>query len=283
LKKFERFAVIGDPIAHSLSPVMQSAAFKAAHLGAIYEGELVAPSDLGTWVLQARRAAYAGFNVTIPHKETIAVFLDELDDSVRTVGAVNTVVNQAGTLIGYNTDLPGFIATARLLHIELRGRQAVVLGAGGSARAVLRALEKLGAHITLCNRSEGKARTLASQLSIPARTAVLPGPEAKHAIETADILVNTTPLGMSHLPFSPLPHGTKLDPRTTVIDLVYGPTTPLVRQARAAGCVALDGIEMLVQQGAAAFQLWTGIEPNLEAMRAACRQSLMEVTTCSAS
>jgi shikimate dehydrogenase len=283
LKSIERFAVIGDPIAHSLSPVMQSAAFKAAQLHATYEGELVPPSALGTWVMRARGVPYDGFNVTIPHKETIAPFLDELDDSVRSVGAVNTVVNWAGTLTGYNTDLAGFIATVQSLDIELHGRRAVVLGAGGSARAVVRALDELGAHITLCNRHEAKARTLMSQLSVSAHTAPLPSLEAKHAIETANLLVNTTPLGMNHLPISPLPRETKLDQRTTVIDLVYGPTTPLVRQARAAGCVVRDGIEMLVQQGAAAFQLWTDIGPDLEAMRAACRHASTGVPTCSAS
>jgi shikimate dehydrogenase len=283
LKKIERFAVIGDPIAHSLSPVMQSAAFEAAGIAATYQKELVSPSALGAWVQRARELPYAGFNVTIPHKETIDSFLDALDGSVQSVGAVNTVVNRAGTLTGYNTDLPGFAATVRSLQKDAHGRHAVVLGAGGSARAVVRALSNLGAYITLCNRNEVKAHALATKLSIPVTTATLSSPEAKRAIETADLLVNTTPLGMDHLPISPLPDGTILDPRTAVIDLVYGPTTPLVRQAQASGCAAIDGIEMLVQQGAAAFRLWTGVAPGLEVMRAACRRALAEVHTCSAS
>jgi shikimate dehydrogenase len=121
------------------------------------------------------------------------------------------------------------------------------------------------------------------KLSIDAVTASLFSSEAQRAIETADLVVNTTPLGMDHLSISPLPDGTKLDPRTAVIDLVYGRTTPLVTQAQACGCVVIDGIEMLVQQGAAAFRLWTGIAPDLEVMRAACRRALTEVHTCSAS
>jgi shikimate dehydrogenase len=282
LRKFERFAVIGDPIAHSLSPVMQSAALKAAGIEATYGKELVPRSTLGAWVQRARDLPYDGFNVTIPHKEAITRFLDGLDDSVRSVGAVNTVVNRAGTLTGYNTDLPGFVATVQSLQIDVLGRQAVVLGAGGSARAVVRALSDLGMNLTLCNRDQIKARALAEALGLPAMTASLDSAEAKEAIERAELLVNTTPLGMDHVPISPLPDGTELHPRTAVIDLVYGPTTPLVRQARTSGCVAIDGIEMLVQQGAAAFQLWIGVVPDLEVMRAACRRTVTEVQTCSA-
>lgn len=283
MKKIERFTVIGDPIAHSLSPAMQSAAFAAAGIKATYEKELVSPSALSAWVQWTRDVPYAGFNVTIPHKETIGSFLDELHDSVQSVGAVNTVVHGAGRLTGYNTDVPGFAATVKSLQRDIFGRQAVVLGAGGSARAVVRALADLGAHITVLNRHEVTARALVSKLSIPAVTASLFSPEAGVAIETADLLINTTPLGMNHLPISPLSAGTKLDSRTSVVDLVYGPTTPLVRQAKASGCVAIDGIEMLVQQGAVAFRLWTGVAPDLEVMRAACRRALIEVQTCSAS
>ena len=283
MTKLERFAVIGDPIAHSLSPAMQSAAFIAAGIEATYEKHHVSPASLGAWVQNVRDVPYAGFNVTIPHKETIPQFLDALDGSVKSVGAVNTVVNRAGKLTGYNTDLPGFAAVVNSHHINVRGGHAIVLGAGGSARAVARALSDLGASVILCNRHEESARVLAMKLSIDAETASLFSPEARTAIETADLVVNTTPLGMDHLPISPLPDGTTLDPRTAVIDLVYGRTTPLVAQAQASGCVVIDGIEMLVQQGAASFRLWTGIAPDLEVMRAACRRALTEVHTCSAS
>ncbi len=281
--KIDRFVVIGDPIAHSLSPVMHRAAFAAAGVDATYEKERVSPSSLGTWVQAARERPLAGFNVTIPHKESIGSYVDELDESARRVGAVNTVVNRDGVLTGYNTDLAGFIATVRSLEVGLRGQPVVVIGAGGSAGAVVRALDDLGAHVTICNRHEGNARNLAGRLSIPATTMELHSSAARHAIESSRLVVNTTPLGMSHLPVSPLPNETYLNRRTAVIDLVYGLTTPLVTQARAAGCLVLDGIEMLVQQGAASFELWTGVAPDLDVMRAACRHSFREVDRCSVS
>ena len=209
--------------------------------------------------------------------------MDALDESAQRVGAVNTVVNRSGTLTGHNTDLSGFVATVNELGRGLSGRPVVVIGSGGSARAVVRALADMGALLTICNRHEGHARALAAGLGISATTAELNSSTATHAIQMCDLVVNTTPLGMSHLPISPLPPGTTLDPGTAVIDLVYGPTTPLVRQARAAGCVALDGLEMLVQQGAAAFELWTGVTPNIEVMRAACRRPIMEEDVCSVS
>jgi shikimate dehydrogenase len=283
LKQTDHYVVIGDPIAHSLSPVMHRAAFAAAGIDADYEKERVSPSSLSRWVRKVRERPLAGFNVTIPHKELIGSQLDALDGSARSVGAVNTVVNRSGMLTGYNTDLSGFAATVQSCGITLRGRPVAVIGAGGSARAVVRALVDMEALVTICNRDEGKAQALAARLSVPAKMAALYSSAARRAIETGDLVVNTTPLGMSHLPVSPLPNGTQLDPRTVVIDLVYGSTTPLVRQALEAGCSVLDGIEMLVQQGAAAFELWTGVAPHLEVMRAACRHTLREVDICSVS
>lgn len=283
MRNFDRFVVIGDPIAHSLSPLMHRAAFASAGIDAEYDKELVSPSNLGNWVRAARARALAGFNVTIPHKEAIVSYVDALDEPARRVGGVNTVSNRNGMLTGYNTDLSGFVATVRFLDISLHGRSVVVIGAGGSAAAVVRATADMGARVTICNRHESGAKALAARLSVPAMTAPLNSSACRHAIEASDMVVNTTPLGMSHLPMSPLPDGTELDARTAVIDLVYGPTTPLFRQAREAGCVVLDGIEMLVQQGAAAFQIWIGEEPNLDAMRAACRISFQEVDTCSVS
>lgn len=275
--------MIGDPIAHTLSPVMHRAAFAAAGIAAEYEKERVSPGLLGTWVRAARERSLCGFNVTIPHKESIGSHLDVLDESARRIAAVNTVVNRGGRLVGYNTDLSGFAATVRSLDIQLLGRPVVVIGAGGSAAAVVRAVADMGAYVTICNRHEGHARALASRLSIKATTVELHSSAARKAIEASHLVVNTTPLGMSHLPVSPLPGDARLDARTAVIDLVYGLTTPLVRQARAAGCSVLDGIEMLVQQGAASFELWTGVAPDLDVMRAACRHSLREVDTCSVS
>jgi shikimate dehydrogenase len=283
LKQIDRYVVIGDPIAHSLSPIMQRAAFAAAGIDAEYEKERVSPCGLGPWVAGARERPLAGFNVTIPHKESIGSYVDALDESARRVGAINTVVIRGGTLTGYNTDLSGFAAIVNALGRNLRGRSVVIIGSGGSARAVVRVLADKGAILTICNRHEGHAQALAARLEIQAATAELYSSTATQAIQSSDLVVNTTPLGMSQLPMSPLPPETVLDPHTAVIDLVYGSITPLVRQARSSGCLVLDGIEMLVQQGAAAFALWTGVTPNLEVMRAACRRTFVEVDTCSVS
>ena len=277
-----RFAVIGDPIAHSLSPVMQSAAFAAAGIEAEYVREQVSADALGNWVRTAGRR-YAGFNVTIPHKESICEYLDRLDSTARSVDAVNTVVQQADGLIGYNTDLAGFRETVRSLHIDPAGLEAVVLGAGGSSRAVVRSLVGLGARVTVCNRNESRAQALLADLGLSLRVLRLSSREARQAIESAGLVINTTPLGMRHLPKSPLPAYTRLNPRTAIVDLVYGTPTPLLQLARETGCTAVDGIEMLVQQGAASFHLWTGLWPNLDVMRLSCRQALLEVCTCSAS
>lgn len=283
LKLNNRFAVIGDPITHSLSPAMHSAAFKAAGIDANYEAQEVSPTALEDWVQRARHIPYAGFNVTIPHKERVGRYLDELDDSAQRVNAVNTVVNQGNALIGFNTDASGFVATLQSRDIDVRGRCVVVLGAGGSARAVVRGLADLGADIILCSRTLPKAEALAASLSISVTPMLASSTKAGEAVSAAHLVVNTTPLGMKHLPFSPLPPGTDLQPETTVVDLVYGPITALIRQGRVAGCVVIDGIEMLVQQGAAAFQLWTKVVPDVAIMRATCRQALREVHSCSAS
>jgi len=281
LSIYNRLAVIGDPISHSLSPAMHNAALHAAGIGGSYQAVHVSSPELEAQVHVLRDQEYRGFNVTIPHKERIAACLDQIDASAR-IGAVNTVVNQQGVLIGYNTDIAGFSRALRSLLPEPMGRHAVVLGAGGSALAVVHALQLERATVTVVNRSVARAEYLASRLSGPI---VVPsrGPEAADAIARADLLVNTTPLGMGRLAaLSPLPTGSRLSPHTVVFDLVYGRTTPLLAQAAAASCATVDGLEMLVQQGALSFQLWTGIVPDVTVMREACERAL-EVPTCCAS
>jgi shikimate dehydrogenase len=277
------YAVIGDPIGHSLSPAMQCAAFKDAGIPARYDAVLVPQDRLERWVAESPALPYRGFNVTIPHKERVAALVDRLDGTAEAVGAVNTVLNCGGALHGFNTDVPGFAATVRWLGIDVYGLPVVVFGAGGSARAVVYALIEAGAEVTIVNRNLARAREVAAIVRRPVAIHSAGSIEAARAIPRAALIVNTTPLGMAHLPVSPLPEGPALTPTTAVIDLVYGRTTPLLETARAAGCLAVDGIEILVQQGAASFRLWTDTEPDLDVMRDACRRYLMEVQACSAS
>ncbi len=278
---FNRLAVIGDPISHSLSPAMHNAALRAAGIAGSYQAVHVSSPELEAQVHRLRDQGYRGFNVTIPHKERIAACLDQIDASAR-IGAVNTVVNQQDVLTGYNTDIAGFSRALRSLLPDPTGLHAVVLGAGGSALAVVHALQLERATVIVVNRSVARSEYLASRLS--GLIAVHPsGPEAADAIAHADLLVNTTPLGMGHLAvLSALPDGSRLSSHTAVFDLVYGRTTPLLVHAAAVGCPTTDGLEMLVQQGALSFQLWTGIVPELAVMREACARAL-EVPTCSAS
>ncbi len=276
-----RLAVIGDPIAHSLSPAMHNAALHAAGIAGSYQAIQVSSDKLEAQIHLLRAQGYRGFNVTIPHKERIAAYLDQIDVSAR-IGAVNTVVNRQGALFGYNTDIGGFSRALRSLLPDPAGLRAVVLGAGGSALAVVHALQVERATVTVVNRSVARAEYLASRVS--GSITVLPiGRKAIDAITHADLLVNTTPRGMGHLAtLSALPDGCRLSSRTAVFDLVYGRTTPLLTQAAAGGCRIANGLEMLVQQGALSFQLWTGIAPDIPVMREACAHAL-EVPTCSAS
>jgi shikimate dehydrogenase len=296
LSSSKRYAVIGDPIAHSLSPAMQSAAFADAGIDAMYQAVRVTPQQLPDW-LQSDALSYDGFNVTIPHKEAVASTITAEAHAAR-LGAVNTVTRHVGSLMGWNTDYAGFEGCLRVLKLDVRGHEAVVFGAGGSARAVVRSLLDLGAAVTVINRTREKADSLliavAAAHLIPvgirrqdreaesahrrpgtARVLIPDEPAALGAIAHARLLVNTTPLGMSHLADrTPLPEGASLVHQPAVIDLVYGGTTPLVAAARTAGCPTLDGIEMLVQQGAASFHMWTGVSPDLDVMRCACLEEL---------
>jgi shikimate dehydrogenase len=280
----ERYAVIGDPIDHSLSPAMQTAAFRAAGIDASYQAVRVGSVELAGWMNEAR-TRFQGFNVTIPHKEDAARLMDVVDDTARYVDAVNTVKITAGLLHGFNTDVVGFVETVREMNLDVSGRQVVIFGAGGSARAVVWALQSMGARVTIINRTAARAKALASAFigAMPTRPTTqhirvlnTDDAETTAAIREAVLLVNTTPLGMKYVPGSPLPDTIPLDHKPAIIDLVYGEETPLVKRAREGGCHVLDGIEMLVQQGAASFRLWTERDPDLHVMRQACRTLLEE-------
>jgi len=273
--------VFGCPIAHTVSPAMHNAAFAALGLDWCYLPFLVQPERLEAAVRGLPALGIRGVNVTIPHKGAVLPLLDELEEQARLIGAVNTIDQREGKLKGYNTDGEGFLRALRGAGFEPAGCRAVVLGAGGSARAVTAALIQAGAReiCLVCrtlSRGEAAARGLRSRGT--GSVAVLPWEPAsmEAALGQAELLVNATPIGMHPQPeASPVP-GSLLRPGLAVFDLVFNPAeTRLVREAEKRGARGVGGVVMLVQQGAISFQLWTGRAAPLEIMERAARQALL--------
>lgn len=268
--------LLGYPVAHSLSPAMQNAALQAMGLGYEYRLMPVPPEGLGKRVDELRDTSVAGFNVTIPHKVAVIPLLDELDATASAIGAVNTVVNRGDRLVGYNTDCVASTRVLREAYGDLAGCRVVIIGAGGAARAVASGLAPHAERINILARDDAKARSLAKQVRGRTPWEIRGGDfvEAAKIIQSADILVNATPVGMHpNVDASPI-HARALHGRLLVFDLVYNPErTRLLRDAEATGARAVGGLQMLVYQGAEAFRLWTGrVAPEglmLESARAA--------------
>jgi shikimate dehydrogenase len=267
--------LIGDPVAHSLSPVMHNAAFFAQGLDYVYLAFRVDSRNVDLALAGLKVLGARGFNVTVPHKISILPFLDELDDLARKVGAVNTVVNDAGRLKGYNTDVVGFKRALDAAGFDPRCQKAVILGAGGVARAAAYALAEMDASIIIITRpgSLDKGKALASMIGHCAFALDTSGLEA--SLNGAALLVNATSAGMHPRLDETLVPQELLTPSLTLFDMVYVPRdTRLLREAKAAGCRVIEGLEMLLYQGAAAFELWTGAQPSIEIMRQAAVQEL---------
>jgi shikimate dehydrogenase len=258
-----RLVLLGHPVAHSLSPRFQNAALRHAGIALTYEVLDVPPASLADTV-GALHAAGAAGNVTIPHKEAMAALVTERSALADRVGAVNTFLVRDGLLIGDNTDVVGVERAIGALLGErgVGGATCAVLGAGGSAAATLVALERLGAgSIRMWSRTRDRAATLCRRVGVHATV----HETAADACEGASLVVNATPLGMQGEsgPMDP----SALGPGTAALDLVYrSGETPWVLACRARGLRAHDGLRMLVEQGAAAYRLWFGVEPSREAM-----------------
>jgi shikimate dehydrogenase len=260
------YAVIGDPVAHSLSPIMHNRALAACALPGVYVGFRV--TDLPAAIAGIRALGIRGVSVTLPHKVAVMALLDDIGDTARAIGAVNTIVNDAGQLKGINTDGIGALkALETATHVT--GRRVAILGAGGAARAVAWALSRAGAKVALFNRTADKAETLAWQLNLQW------GRMKDLSAWRAEILVNTTPVGMAPgIGALPVPEAV-LDPAMVVMDIVYNPMeTALLAAARRRGCTTVDGVQMLVFQGAAQFERWTGVAAPVTAMRLAVIEAL---------
>jgi len=275
--------VISAPGKKSLSPVFQQAAFDHLGLAVTYQHWPTPAAGLETRVSGLHAPGVLGVNVTIPHKEACLPLVDDLDPLVRRVGALNTILNDGGTLRGYNTDVEGFLRALQHAYFEPRGCIAVVVGAGGAARAVVVALAEAGAaRIAVVNRTLERAERLVSDLSAEARPAQLvAAPDTRESWEKsaaeADLLVNCTSLGTAGTPEedrSPMPSDL-IRSQSLIYDLVYRPAeTRLIRDARAAGARTIGGLPMLIYQGAASFKLWTGKDAPVDIMFQAAEAAL---------
>ncbi len=274
--------IIGYPIAHSISPIFQQAALDHCSIDATYQAFEVAPEQVGRFVGDLRREGLWGINVTVPHKETVILHLDQVDDWATAAGAVNTIVNREGYLTGHNTDGLGFL---RALQDEAgfvpEGSRVLVLGAGGAARGVVLALSRAkAASLIIANRTLERAQLLA-ELAQSADTEgcaiPLGGRDLAKAAGEADLIVNCTTIGMSHGPDeagSPLP-AASIPSTVLVNDLVYNPLeTPLLEAAARAGAACLGGIHMLVYQGAASFEMWTAQDAPVAVMLEAATKAM---------
>ncbi|MBY6035405.1 shikimate dehydrogenase [Fictibacillus nanhaiensis] len=261
--------VIGDPIEHSLSPIMQNEAFKQLNIKGQYEKKRVTPEQLGPFVSSLRESEYAGFNVTIPHKVTIMQYLDDIDEEAKEIGAVNTVVNQDGKLIGYNTDGKGFLLGLKeKLTKSLDELNVLIIGAGGAARSIAYALLKENPkHLSIANRSEERLSLLVNDLNGKEVEGIsLANAESKLAL--FDVLINTTNAGMfPDIKDMPLQLD-RLKEGAVVCDIVYNPLqTTWLKIAEGNGAIIDNGVSMLVMQGAMAFEKWTGTFPDTDKMK----------------
>jgi shikimate dehydrogenase len=262
-------ALLGDPVEHSLSPRFQNAAMRAAGLDAVYV-PLRVDAAAFEGLLAGLAGAGAGGNVTLPHKARAAARVEVRTPAVDRTGACNTFWVEGGRLHGDNTDIEGFSGAARSLIGAPAGARALVLGAGGAARAAVWALlESRADSIHVLNRTPGRARSLRDALDPRGRRVTVPESRDDLRREGYDLVVNATSLGLHES--DPPPLDLELPARVgAVLDLTYRPgTTAWVQAARAAGVPAADGREMLIRQGAASFRRWFGVEPDLAAMRAA--------------
>jgi shikimate dehydrogenase len=271
--------VIGDPVSHSVSPAMHNAAFRALRLNYAYLPFNVSAAGLARAVDGIRALNLAGMNVTIPHKMAVIPLLDEIEPLALRIGAVNVIHNTGGRLIGGNTDAEGLLRLLKERDVDARGLRTAVLGAGGASRAVCFALASIGAHITVINRTAGRAADLAAEMTAhtgstfeslemnPANLAM--------ALSRADLVINATSVGM-------VPDAGKspvrcelLGPRHIVVDIIYNPVkTRLMKDAEKAGAMIIGGLDMLAWQGALSLEIWTGCEAPIDVMRRAAAGAL---------
>ena len=280
--------VIGFPLTHSISPQFQQAGYDSLGLNVRYQAYETPPDALPAFLATMRQGGWLGCNVTIPHKRAAYDSVDALTEEAEAIGAVNTILVQDGRLLGHNTDAEGFMrALTEEAHFDVRGRDAVLLGAGGAALAVAIGLARGGVRrLWIANRSAERSQALAERIrgrGMPVHADAVPleAEALRRPMSKASLLVNSTSVGMSG---GPAPHELPLaqdllHSRLLVYDLVYNPArTPLLNAAEQAGARTLEGLPMLIYQGAASFERWTGRPAPIATMMEAGRRALAERT-----
>ncbi|MCK9564509.1 MAG: shikimate dehydrogenase [Methanothrix sp.] len=264
------FGIFGDPIEHSLSPVMQNAALRALGEDACYHAFRVSSDDLEDALIGAAAMGFSGLNLTIPLKEK-ALELDfmQLDPLAKAIGAVNTVSFGPQGMTGYNTDGWGALLALQDAGVKIGGKSVLMIGAGGAARAIAYTLQQEGAEVSIANRSLKRAEELAALVGAEGFSLS----DLQRLAPQADIIINCTSVGM-RAEDARLLDGRLLQRDQAVFDIVYNRETELLQDARAAGAVAVDGVMMLVYQGAKALQIWTGKKAPVDVMERAVREAL---------
>lgn len=261
-----KYAIIGYPVAHSLSPAMHEAGFKALGLDAEYHRIPLQLPELGAGVEFLRQRAYDGWNVTYPLKEEMISFLDAVTPAALDIGAVNTVKVTEGFLQGHNTDGEGFIESLSTKGYVFRQKKAVILGAGGAARAIAVSLARLGVELLILNRTGNKAQKLADHISALGGEASWGILASGEWLRSVDLLIQTTPVGMQGEEYGFTLQG--IHSSAWVVDLIYYPVmTPFLSQAARYGCKTMNGLEMLLYQGALAWKFWFNFEAPVSALR----------------
>jgi len=274
-------AIIGDPVEHSLSPVMHNAAFKELGLNLVYVTFNVTRNGLKDAISGAKSLGLLGLNVTMPHKNAVMSYLDETDSAAKAIGAVNTILNEQGNLIGFNTDGKGAMIALQENGVSTGEKKMLLLGAGGAAKAIAFQAAQEVEELVVLNRTSEKAEKLAELLrkrfGNKAKGGTLSAEALKKELKTTDILVNATSVGMNpDVNVSPVPSDL-LRRDLCVMDIVYNPLeTKLLADAKAAGAKVASGLEMLLYQGAVAFEIWTNCPAPVDVMKKAALSELAE-------
>lgn len=274
--------VIGDPVEHTLSPVVHNAAFSKLKLDFIYVAFRVEKEELENAISGMRGLGIHGLNVTMPHKNAVINYLDKIDSTAKFIGAVNTIVNDDGKLVGFNTDGVGAVKALQENGLHLTGKKMLLLGAGGAAKAIAFNAAQEIEELRILNRTTEKAKRLAEALRRKFNKRIKGGSLSanliKDELKDSDILINATFVGMHPNIGKSLVDPEWLRPDLCVLDIVYNPIeTRLAKDAKAAGAKVINGVEMLIYQGAASFEIWTGYSAPIHVMKQAALDKLSEI------
>ena len=274
--------VIGDPIEHTLSPILHNVAFEALELDYVFLAFKVKPAEVGNAVSGMRALTIHRLNVTMPHKNAVVKYLDEVDPAGKVIASVNTILNKDGRLLGFNTDGVGALNALEKNGVEPRGKKVLLLGAGGAAKAIAYTLSQEVDELVILNRTPKSAIELANLLKQKFKKKINAGELSPSAVKDnladSEVLINATSIGMKPNDNQTLVAPEWLKPDLVVMDIVYNPLeTRLVKDAKAEGAKVVSGVEMLIYQGAVSFEIWTACKAPVEVMRKAALNHLQKV------